>query len=70
MAQSNSNINPKMKLHMKKQIKIWGMMLVAAFTLTNCIKEEVQAPEMSEGTPFEIVASTVDTKTENDGFST
>ena len=54
---------------MKKQIKIWGMMLVAAFTLTNCIKEEVQAPEMSEGTPFEIVASTVDTKTENDGFS-
>ena len=55
---------------MKKQIKIWGMMLVAAFTLTNCIKEEVQAPEMSEGTPFEIVASTVDTKTENDGFST
>ena len=70
MAQSNSNINPKMKLHMKKQIKIWGMMLAAAFTFTNCIKEEVQAPEMSEGTPFEIVASTVDTKTVNDGVHT
>ena len=70
MAQSNSNINPKMKLHMKKQIKIWGMMLAAAFTFTNCIKEEVQAPEVSEGNLFEIVASTVDTKTVNDGFST
>ena len=59
-----------MKFNMKKQIKIWGMMLVAAFALTNCTKENIQAPEVSEGTPFEIVASTVDTKTVNDGFST
>ena len=48
------------------------MMLAAAFTLTNCAKEidaPVQEPE-SVGYPFEIVASTVDTKTINDGMST
>ena len=67
----NSNINPKMNLNMKKIIS-WGMMLAAAFTLTNCAKEidaPVQEPE-SVGYPFEIVASTVDTKTVNDGMST
>ena len=67
-----SNINPlKMKMNMKKIIS-WGMMLAAAFTLTNCAKEidaPVQEPE-SVGYPFEIVASTVDTKTVNDGMST
>ena len=56
---------------MKRQIKLWGMMLVAAFTLTNCAKEidaPVQEPET--GYPFEIVANTVDTKTVNDGMAT
>ena len=60
-----------MKMNMKKIIS-WGMMLAAAFTLTNCAKEmdaPVQEPE-SNGYPFEIVASTVDTKTVNDGMST
>ena len=55
-----------------KKIISWGMMLAAAFTLTNCAKEidaPVQEPE-SAGIPFEIVASTVDTKTVNDGMHT
>ena len=58
-------------MNMKKIIS-WGMMLAAAFTLTNCAKEidaPVQEPE-SVGYPFEIVASTVDTKTVNYGMST
>mgnify|MGYP003290218856 CR=1 FL=1 len=60
-----------MKMNMKK-IFSWGMMLAAAFTLTNCAKEidaPVQEPE-SNGYPFEIIASTADTKTVNDGMST
>ena len=60
-----------MKMNMKK-IFSWGMMLAAAFTLTNCAKEidaPVQEPE-SNGYPFEIIASTVDTKTVNDAMST
>lgn len=60
-----------MKMNMKKIIS-WGMMLAATFTLTNCAKEidaPVQEPE-SVGYPFEIIASTVDTKTINDGMST
>ena len=60
-----------MKMNMKKIIS-WGMMLAAAFTLTNCAKEidaPVQEPE-PVGYPFEIIASTVDTKTVNDGMST
>lgn len=55
-----------------KKIISWGVMLAAAFTLTNCAKEidnPAQQPE-SAGYPFEIVASTVDTKTVNDGMST
>lgn len=58
-------------MNMKKIIS-WGIMLAAAFTLTNCAKEidaPVQEPE-SVGYPFEIIASTVDTKTVNDGMST
>ena len=56
---------------MKKQIFSLGLMLAAAFTLTNCVKEEAnfQQPE-SEGTPFEIVASTVATKTVNNELAT
>ena len=48
------------------------MMLAAAFTLTNCAKEienPNQQPE-KQGYPFEIVASTVDTKTVNEGMAT
>ena len=43
----------------------------AAFTLTNCNKEiaEPKAP-VTEGIPFEIVAATADTKTENNGLYT
>ena len=55
-----------------KKIISWGMMLAAAFTLTNCAKEienPNQQPEVT-GYPFEIIASTVDTKTVNDGMST
>ena len=55
-----------------KKIISWGMMLAAAFTLTNCAKEidaPVQEPE-TVGYPFEIIAPTVDTKTVNDGMST
>lgn len=60
-----------MKMTMKKIIS-WGMMLAAAFTLTNCAKEIANSNEQPEaaGYPFEIVASTVDTKTVNDGMST
>ena len=60
-----------MKMNMKK-IFSWGMMLAAAFTLTNCAKEiedPNQQPE-KQGYPFEIVASTVDTRTVNDGMAT
>ena len=65
------NINPLKLKKMKKQIISWGMMLAAAFTLTNCAKE-FDSPQETEtaGYPFEIVASTVDTKTVNDGMST
>ena len=58
-------------MNMKKIIS-WGMMLAAAFTLTNCAKEINNPNEQPEsaGYPFEIVASTVDTKTVNDGMST
>ena len=56
---------------MKRQIISLGLMLAATFSLTNCTKEANApvAPE-AEGTPFEIVASVVDTKTANDGMST
>lgn len=57
---------------MKKQIIFLGMMLAAAFTLTNCAKEIEGPAQESEtkGYPFEIVASAVDTKTVNDGMAT
>lgn len=57
---------------MKKQIISWGMMLAAAFTLTNCAKEIEGPAQESEtnGYPFEIVASAVSTKTVNDGMAT
>lgn len=47
-------------------------MLAATFTLTNCA-EEIDQPVVDEpvaGVPFEIVASTAETKTVNSGLST
>ena len=57
---------------MKKQIFSLGLMLAAAFTLTNCTKEIENPAQESEslGVPFEIIANTVDTKTVNDGVHT
>lgn len=48
-----------------------GAICAAAFTLTNCNKEivEPQAP-VTGGTPFEIIATTADTKTANNGLNT
>lgn len=56
---------------MKRQILTLGAICAAAFTLTNCNKEiaEPKTPE-TEGIPFEIVAATADTKTENNGLNT
>lgn len=55
-----------------KKILSWGLMLAAAFTLTNCAKEITNPDQQPEtaGYPFEISASVVDTKTANDGMST
>lgn len=55
---------------MKKQIFTLGMMCAAAFALTNCDKQSVEPQRPTEGTPFEIIASTIDTKTANDGIHT
>lgn len=55
-----------------KKIFSWGLMLAAAFTLTNCAKEITNPDQQPEttGYPFEISASVVDTKTVNDGIKT
>ena len=55
---------------MKKQILTLGMMCAAAFALTNCDKQSTEPQRPTEGTPFEIIASTVDTKTANKGLKT
>ena len=55
---------------MKRNFYALGLMLAAAFTLTNCTKEFENPSAEPEGVPFEIIASTVDTKTANDGMST
>jgi hypothetical protein len=55
---------------MKRIFNALGLMLAATLTLTNCAKN-IETPVVeSEGVPFEIVASTVETKTVNDGMST
>ena len=46
------------------------MMCAAAFALTNCDKQSTEPQRPSEGSPFEIIASAVDTKTANDGLKT
>ena len=57
---------------MKKSFISLGLIVAATFALTNCAKElenPSQQPE-SAGVPFEISASTPDTKTANDGLNT
>lgn len=57
---------------MKKSFISLGLIVAATFALTNCAKEfenPSQQPE-SAGIPFEITASTPDTKTANDGLNT
>lgn len=54
---------------MKKNLFSMGVMLAAAFTLTNCAKE-VHDPNVGEKTPYTIYANTAETKTANDGLST
>lgn len=55
---------------MKKSFLSLGLMVVAAFTLTNCTQELQNPVEPSTGVPFEVVLSATDTKTANDGLST
>lgn len=56
---------------MKKNSFILGAMAVAAVALVSCNKEPVTITiEESKGTPFEITAGTVQTKTTNDDYST
>lgn len=56
---------------MRKQILTLGAICAAAFTLTNCNKEiaEPHVP-VTGGTDFEIIATTADTKTANNGLNT
>lgn len=54
---------------MKKLFVYAGIACAAALSLTNCSKIEPQTPS-SEGMPFEIVASTAETKTANNGLKT
>ena len=65
-------IDLKMMMKMKKNIIRLGLMAVAAVALTNCTKE-IEGPadgQSSAGIPFEITASSVETKTTNDGLNT
>ena len=55
---------------MKKSFLSLGLMVAAAFTLTNCTQELQNPVEPSTGVPFEVVLSATDTKTTNDGLST
>lgn len=56
---------------MKKNFIAMGVMLAATLTLTNCAKEMTNPVEIpSDGTPFEIFASTAETRTINDGMAT
>ena len=54
---------------MKKYFLSLGLIVAAMFTLTNCT-EQIDAPVESAKVPFEIIASTAETKTTNDGMST
>lgn len=53
-----------------KRIFTFGLLVAAAFALTNCAQKESYAPVQEDAT-FEVVANLpVDTKTYNDGMST
>ena len=54
---------------MKKYFLSLGLIVAAMFTLTNCT-EQIDAPVEPVKVPFEIIASTAETKTTNDGMST
>lgn len=54
---------------MKRLIISTGLICAAAFALTDCNKLESDRPATGN-VPFEITASTPDTKTANDGFNT
>ena len=54
---------------MKKYFLSLGLIMAAMLTLTNCT-EQIDAPVEPAKVPFEIIASTVDTKTTNDGLNT
>ncbi len=54
---------------MKKYFLSLGLIVAAMFTLTNCT-EQIDAPVEPAKVPFEIIASTAETKTTNDGMST
>lgn len=59
---------------MKRSFISFGLLVAAAFALTNCAKEESFAPVQEEAgaaTPFQVVANiATDTKTYNDGMDT
>ena len=56
---------------MKRIIYSMGLMLMTTFALTDCTKEmNHPQEEIPAGTPFEIVASAVGTRTTNDGIHT
>lgn len=54
---------------MKKYFLSLGLIVAATFTLTNCT-EQIDAPVESVKTPFEIIASTAETKTANNDLKT
>ncbi len=54
---------------MKKYFLSLGLLVAATFSLTNCT-EQIEIPEESITTPFEVVASTTKTKTANNGLET
>lgn len=56
---------------MKRHFYTLGLMLAATFTLTNCAQEIDNPNDIpSAGIPFEIVATSAETKTVNDGLNT
>ncbi len=56
---------------MKRHFYTLGLMLAATFTLTNCAQEIDNPNDVpSSGIPFEIVATSAETKTVNDGLNT
>ena len=56
---------------MKRHFYTLGLMLAATFTLTNCAQEIDNPNDVpSAGIPFEIVATSAETKTVNDGLIT